>query len=390
MVITGSTAVIPVRGVIAQYADQVNGACQDTGRSAQQLQSDLKAALASGQVQRVILQINSPGGTVAGTQETADLIRAVSVAGKPVTAYVDGMAASAAYWLASQADEIVASSSTAEVGSIGVLTAFVDSTRADEAAGYKTTVIRSAALKAPGAYGEQVDSQQVASMQRLVNDMHAAFADAVAAGRGLTAEQTAKAATGELFTARTALGLGLIDRIASLDALLAEVDPAASPVPISSPAPAMSASASANTPTAAAVAESESCMDAATLAALTALSNSHPEHAAALVGAAAKPGATASDLHQVVAAATAKAKDDQILALTAKVSDLEASLAAERTAKATADAEAAKAKGFAAGFPTDPGPAEPTAATITGEQFMALTPDQRNAFRSRGGVVKHG
>ena len=83
--IIGDVGVVPIRGVIARYADQINGACQDTGRSAESLQRDLLALESDPRVARIVLRIDSPGGTVAGTAETAAAIRSLS---KPTTAYV--------------------------------------------------------------------------------------------------------------------------------------------------------------------------------------------------------------------------------------------------------------------------------------------------------------
>ncbi len=219
--IIGHTAIIPVRGVLARYADQINGTCQDTGRSAESLQKDLLEAAADASITRIILAIDSPGGTVAGTAETADVIRQISASGKPVIAFVDGMAASAAYWLASQADEIVMGSATTQVGSIGVITAHVDATRAQERGGYRVQVFRTSPLKAPGAAGESLSKEQAASIDREMSDLHAVFADAVAAGRGLTVEQLAAVTTGEMWTPKDALALGLADRVATLAEILA-------------------------------------------------------------------------------------------------------------------------------------------------------------------------
>lgn len=128
-------------------------------------------------------------------------------------------------------------------------------------------------------------------------------------------------------------------------------------------------------------------MDAATLAALTALSSTHPQHAAALVGAASKPGATANDLHQLVASESAKASEAKIAELSAKILSLEGQLSDETKAKADALAAATKVKAFAGNFPADPGPAEPNATALTSEQFIKLSPVQRSAFRARGGKI---
>lgn len=381
--ILGDTAVIPVRGVIARYADQINGACQDTGRSAEALQRDLLAMAGDPRVARIVLRIDSPGGTVAGTSETADTIRQVSAGGKPVVAFVDGMAASAAYWLASQADEIVMAGPTSEVGSIGVITAHVDATRAQEARGFKVQVFRTSPLKAPGALGESLTREQAAAIDRDLKDFHAVFSGAVAAGRGMTDEQIKAATTGEMWRPDSAIAMGLADRVATWEQVVGTAATASTP----SPASAVRATAQAESTPGAAQAPTtskESDMDIKLKAKLAALCQSHPTHAAVLVAEAMKDGATDASLQAHADALVQKAKDE---AHAAKVAELEAKVAAiekERDeAKAAADA-AKKAAAHAA--PADPGgdpPADPN--TITADKFEALSPTERAAW-----IRKHG
>jgi ClpP class serine protease len=216
-----STAIVSMRGVLAQYADQVNNISQPQGRSAESVQSDLRAALNDPSVDRVVLRIDSPGGMVAGTSETADMVRTLQEAGKPVFAYVDGQCMSAAYWIAATCDVVTASAANAMVGSIGVMSGVVeDVQRADRP---KITRIRSSPLKAPG--GDTVSPEQLASVQRMVNAMAGEFYAHVAEARGLDAksENFAAAITGEAFTAGQGKALGLVDNIQSWDAFIASV-----------------------------------------------------------------------------------------------------------------------------------------------------------------------
>jgi signal peptide peptidase SppA len=320
--ILGDTAVISVRGVIARYADQINGACQDQGRSAESLQRDLRAYAGDPRIKRLILRIDSPGGTVAGTAETADLIREISASGKKIIAFVDGLAASAGYWLASQADEIVLAGPTSEVGSIGVITAHVDATKAQDKAGYRVTVLRTSPLKAPGAMGESLTPDQIASIQRDLADFHRVFASAVQAGRGLTDEQIAKVTTGQLWRPDEAIALGLADAVATWEQVLGSTYTTTPPAALT------------------ATAQGESTMDIKLQAALTRLAAALPTLAAAIVAKAAEAGTTAEALEAYV-------KDLQAAearrVLEAQISDLKAQV--ESITKAKADAEAAlKAK----------------------------------------------
>jgi len=325
MTIRGSTAIIPVRGVLARYADQVNGACQPAGRSAESLQADLRAAAADQGITQVLLAIDSPGGAVAGTAETADLIRSLSASGKKVTAFIDGMAASAAYWLASQADEIVASAPTALAGSIGVVTGYVDGSRAQEDRGYKVHVIRSTPLKAVGAMNAGIDSAQLASVQRLIGDLHGAFASAVQMGRGLDDAETAAATTGEIFTAARAQTLGLVDRIMSLDALLIELT--------GSPAGESTAPA----PNPANPFTIQENLPVKHLAFAMALIAAHADQAAAISAEANKPEATEATIVQALLTG-------QKTAHASALTGLESKLQAEQAAHTATKAELAKAQ----------------------------------------------
>lgn len=340
----GRTAVVPIRGAIARYASSVNGVCQPQGRSAEAIQSDLMTAAERG-AERVILRIDSPGGEVAGTAETAAIIRHLSASKIPVTAFVDGMAASAAYWLASQADEIIASSDTAKVGSIGVALTV-------PSGGGSHTVITSAPAKGGGT-----NDAQLANARTIVADLATAFADAVAAGRGLGAEQAAALATGELWTAQRAMGMDLIDGIATWDQVIGKVpasagsaDPArrkaiaeriAATITVTQPQARTAADAAESTQAAAQASDAreESAMDTKLKAKLAALCQQHPNHAAALVAEAMKDGATEASIQAhadgLIAKATAEAH-------AAELADIKAKLAAAE-AKAT-EAEAARAK----------------------------------------------
>lgn len=352
MRIEGSIALVPVRGVLARYADQVNGACQPTGRSHESLQADLRTAAADPAVKTVILAIDSPGGSVAGTAESAELIRAISASGKQVIAYVDGLAASAAYWLASQADEIVASASTAMAGSIGVVTGLVDASRAMEDRGYKVHVIRSQPLKAVGAMNAAVDGAQIASVQRMVADLHQAFAVAVQAGRGMDDDAITTAATGEVFTAARAQALGLVDRIASLGDVLAAIDPAAAariaaPLPAAAPATVTPAPSATATPTPTPTHSQESLAMKHAIFAMSLVAQ-FAEHAPAITAAANAPDATEGSIQAALMTAV---KTDTAAKLDAGKVALQAEQDAH--AKTKADLATANAKITALGGKVD-------------------------------------
>ena len=123
----GTTAVISIRGVLMKSVPRWMSWWGIEATSYQELKEDIETAAKDKRVESIVLEIESPGGQVSGIHDAADAIFEARKA-KPVQAYVDDLCASGAYWLASQADEIVASRD-AMVGSIGVYSVYVDSSK---------------------------------------------------------------------------------------------------------------------------------------------------------------------------------------------------------------------------------------------------------------------
>ena len=176
----------------------------------------LNAARDDESVREAVALIDSPGGSVDGTQEAAGAMRAFREK-KPVTAYVDGMAASAAYWIASQATRIVANNATARVGSIGVYAVIPDTSRAHENRGVRVHVVKAGETKGGGVPGVPVTADVLAEVQREVTALYDEFVADVAAGRGIPVERARALADGRVHTGRAAMELGLIDGIESLE-----------------------------------------------------------------------------------------------------------------------------------------------------------------------------
>lgn len=339
MQIRGDTAIIPVRGVLARYSDQINGACQDQGRSAESIQADLAKASQNPNISRIILRIDSPGGSVAGTAETGAAIRAASASGKQVIAFVDGLAASAGYWLASQADQIVASAPGSLVGSIGVIMALVDSSKNQEKAGYKVHVVRSVGLKAPGTAGESLSTEQMASVEKVVGDLHQLFRDTVASGRNLDQKQMDTVATGEVFTAAEGMRLGLVDSIQSWDSVLTSSE---------------RCSRASNTVESAAIVlplkNQTGDDDMSLIKQAKAIADAHPSQAALVWEMAASDHTEEQIISAVVgkeAEAKAAADAAELSSLKLKLEEANASLAIANAAKAAAEMSAATANAAA-------------------------------------------
>lgn len=144
----------------------------------------MSRALSDPNVQSIVLRIDSPGGEVAGLNEAVRAMRAeASTAGKPVVVYVDELAASAAYALATVGDEIVTPESGC-LGSIGVILAFTKRDRANETAGFKTFVITSGARKADGHPFVAATDEEIAAFQAEVDELAQMFGALVAERRG--------------------------------------------------------------------------------------------------------------------------------------------------------------------------------------------------------------
>ena len=211
---TAGVALLEIVGPVLKYADIWT--VLFGGVSTIDATAGLAAAETDPAVQSILLYIDSPGGTVAGT---ADFANAIANCSKPVTAYVSDMACSAAYWLASQADEIVANS-TASIGSIGVYTVVTDSSRLYEDAGVKVNLVKAGEFKGTGVDGVPITADQLDDVQREINGIYEIFVASVAAGRGMPVTRAKTLATGQTWIASEAKELGLVDRIEDLSTTL--------------------------------------------------------------------------------------------------------------------------------------------------------------------------
>lgn len=176
-----------------------------------ELRQAVRQAAQSEDVRGLLLAIDSPGGTVAGTADLADEVRAAAAL-KPVHAFVEDLTASAAYWVASQAARITATR-TSEIGSIGVVTVVKDTSGKAEMDGVRVHVISTGPYKGAFADGAPVSEEHLADLQRRVDDLNAHFLDAVGRGRKMPQEQVQALADGRTHIAEAARGLGLIDSI---------------------------------------------------------------------------------------------------------------------------------------------------------------------------------
>jgi signal peptide peptidase SppA len=214
----GGIAVIPIIGPIQQRADMWSA--YGFTVSVEDLQRALRAALADDSVGSIVFDIDSPGGDVSGIDEFAAEIFAARGRGKPMTAVANAWTASAAYYLASQADEIVVTPS-GMVGSIGVITAHTDFSRMYDEAGITVTVLRTPAHKAEGGPYEPLSQDAQDYIQGQLDTYYGMFVAAVARGRGVSAATVRNDfGAGRMVMAEEAVKLGMADRVGTIDSVL--------------------------------------------------------------------------------------------------------------------------------------------------------------------------
>ncbi len=225
--IVGATAMIPVTGVIAKHANMVNGCSQPEGTSIETLRDQLAAAIEDPRVESIFLMIESPGGCIDSLADFADDVFAASFK-KPVVAFADDLCASAAYWIASQANVIYASQ-TADVGSIGVYTLYVDSTERAKQEGLKFHIFRSGDNKGVGSPGVEISEANRDAIQERIDAKFEIFLNAIMQGRagsGLTKEDLRTLADGRCFVGQAAVENKLIDGIKTLPQAMSTALPA--------------------------------------------------------------------------------------------------------------------------------------------------------------------
>ncbi len=216
-------AIIPMFGVLekrAGFFSDVSGMV-----STEAVQRDLAAALADPNVAAILLNIDSPGGSVSGVSDLGDAVFAARKQ-KPVYAFANGKMASAAYWIGSQAEKVFASRGSV-VGSIGVYTVLYDYSQSAAKDGIKVQVVKAGAHKAAGIPGTEITPAQLTEVQREVNAWYDLFVTAVAVGRGLSASQANDLADGRVYLGAEALKVGLIDGVATLDETIQKMKPVA-------------------------------------------------------------------------------------------------------------------------------------------------------------------
>ncbi|WP_425105479.1 S49 family peptidase [Ancylobacter sp.] len=229
----GTVAVLPLRGVIANRMSLMSDI--SGGTSTEGFGRAFDMAMADDAVKAIVLDVDTPGGVVSGTDELAAKIFAARGA-KPIVAHVNSTAASAGYWIASAADEMVLNPS-AEVGSIGVLGIYEDVSAALEKAGVRKTIISAGKYKAEGSPFSPMSEEAIAHRQARVDHYYDVFVRRVASNRNVSLSAVREGfGMGRTVTAAAAVSEKMADSIATLEETLnrfgASAAPAASRRPV--------------------------------------------------------------------------------------------------------------------------------------------------------------
>lgn len=211
-------AVIPIQGTLVHRGANMNAL---SGlRSYDSIRADFDRAMNDPAISQIVLDIDSPGGEVAGAFDLADHIQG-SRGMKPITASVNEHAFSAAYLLASASDKIYLSR-TAGVGSIGVVALHEDRSKKDEQEGVKFTTIYAGDKKVDMNPHSPLTDEAKADIQVRVDKIYDLFVSTVARNNGVN-EKTIRDTKAGLYMGEDAISAGLADGIKSFDQVLSDI-----------------------------------------------------------------------------------------------------------------------------------------------------------------------
>ncbi len=209
-------ALFELDGLMMKHASSFSGTASTTA-----LRHQLRNGARDDKVQKGLLKIDSPGGTVAGTKDLADDVAAFAKV-KPIVAYIEDLGASAAYWVASQTTKIYANA-TALVGSIGTYAVICDYSAQAAMIGVKVHVVRSAQFKGEGVEGTEVTAAHLAEAQDRIDALNEFFVQGVSIGRKMAIGKVREIADGRVHVGEKARAIGLIDGVRSLDDVFVEL-----------------------------------------------------------------------------------------------------------------------------------------------------------------------
>lgn len=200
-------AVIPIEGVIGASDTFNDGVYPD------EIISYIEDANKKNNIKAIILNINSPGGTVVASEEIAN---AVKKSKKPVVALIHEVGASGAYWIASASDKIVASPMSV-TGSIGVTGSYLEFSKLMEKYGVTYNILKAGEYKETGSLYKELTPKEKEALQGTIDKIYYYFIDQVSINRNLTKARVKEVATGNIYLGQEAKNIGLIDELGDKD-----------------------------------------------------------------------------------------------------------------------------------------------------------------------------
>jgi capsid assembly protease len=219
--VVNGVAVIPIEGVIAKRMNMFSNI--SGGTSLDLVENAFHKALDNEDVHTIALHIDSPGGTVAGTQEFAQLVFN-SRSEKRIVAVVDGLMASAALWIGTAASEVFITGDTSQVGSIGVIATHVDISEKNKMEGISTTEITSGKFKAITSENRPLSEEGHKVIQSHVDELFSIFVRDVAEFRDIEVDVLLDGiADGRMFIGQKAIKNGLVDGVQPFRSLITQL-----------------------------------------------------------------------------------------------------------------------------------------------------------------------
>lgn len=223
--VKGDVVVVPIHGYISHKATIWSAMGMESSSETIGLWVD--ALMSNPSVGAIVFDVDSPGGTAAGLSGVSEKI--YNYRGKkPMIAVVNDLMASAAYFIGSAADEIVADPDSL-TGSIGTIMVHFDYSQYLENMGIKTTIIKSGKYKAEANPYEPLSDDAKDELQSMADEYYQVFLSAVARNRNTTpAKVKSDYGEGRVFRADKAKSVGMVDRIATLEQVIRDMRPKAS------------------------------------------------------------------------------------------------------------------------------------------------------------------
>ena len=206
-----AVAVIPLYGAISQGASS-----RSWERGSQQIAKRIKTLAAKKEVKAIVLDINSPGGTVGAVQEIySAILKAKAETKKPFIARFGEVSASGGYYVAAACDQIMSHPGTI-TGSIGVIFSVGNFEGLMKKVGYRSEVIKSGKFKDIGSPSREMTAEEHKLLQAMIDDSYDQFVKAVSDGRKMPVDQVKVLADGRIYTGRQAKEPKLVDSLGDL------------------------------------------------------------------------------------------------------------------------------------------------------------------------------